>query len=125
LSLGALADHFAIEEGRLEDALSMLTEAYRINRDFGMPSVQTTMDLGRLAHGLAFAGRSVAATRVLASAEALREEIGARARRTDAERDAKTLGAIHTLLDEAAFDEAWEQGRALTPDEAVALTLDS
>jgi len=124
LSLGVLAAYFAVEEGRFEDALAMLTEAYRINRDLGMPSVQTTIDLGRLAHGLAFAGRALAATKVLASAEALREEIGARALRTDAERDGKTLSAIRTLLDEAAFDEAWEQGRALTADEAVALALD-
>jgi len=30
-----------------------------------------------------------------------------------------------SLLDEAVFAEAWEQGRALTVDEAVALALDS
>ena len=30
-----------------------------------------------------------------------------------------------TQLDEAAFAEAWEQGQALTADEAVALALDS
>ncbi|MDQ2982166.1 MAG: adenylate/guanylate cyclase domain-containing protein, partial [Actinomycetota bacterium] len=41
LSLGALADNVVVEEGRVEDALAMLTEAYRINRDLGMPSVQT------------------------------------------------------------------------------------
>ena len=125
LSLGALADNVAVEEGRVEDALAMLTEAYRINRDLGMPSVQTAMDLGRFARGLAFAGRAVAAARVLASAEALYEESGARARPTVAERDEKTLSAVRAQLDEAAFAEAWEQGRALTADEAVALALDS
>jgi hypothetical protein len=41
------------------------------------------------------------------------------------ERNAKTLAIIRTQLDEAAFSEAWEQGRALTLDEAVALALDS
>jgi tetratricopeptide (TPR) repeat protein len=124
LSLGALADSFAVEEGRVEDALSMLTEAYRIHRDLGSPDVQTAMDLGRLARGLTLAGRAVAATRVLASAEALYEEIGARARPINAERNENTLSAIRSQLDDSAFAEAWEQGRALSPDEAVALALE-
>jgi predicted ATPase/class 3 adenylate cyclase len=125
LSLGALADNFAVEEGRVEDALSMLTEAYRIHRELGMPSVQTAMDLCRLARGLAFAGRAVAAARVLASANTLYEEIGARARPLTAERDEKTLSAIRTQLNDSAFAEAWERGRTLSPDEAVALALDA
>jgi predicted ATPase len=125
LSLGVLADNFAVEEGRVEDALAMLTEAYRINRDLGMPSAQTAMDLHRLARGLAFAERAAAAARVFACAEALYEEIGARARPLTAERDEKTLGAIRAQLDDSAFAEACDQGRALTADEAVALALDS
>jgi len=36
----------------------------------------------------------------------------------------ETLAVIRAQLDEAAFAEAWEQGRALTADEAVALALD-
>ena len=125
LSLGALADNIAVEEGRIEDALSMLTEAYRINRDLVVSSVQTAMDLCRLARGLAFAGKAVEAAWVLASGEALYEEIGVRARPLAAERDEKTLSAIRTQLDDSAFVEAWEQGRAMSADEAVALALDS
>jgi len=124
LSLGALADNLAVEEGRVEDALPMLAEAYRINRDLGMPSAQTAMDLHRFARGLAFAGRAAAAARVFACAEALYEEIGARARPLTAERDEKTLSAIRAQLDDSVFAEAWDQGRALTADEAVALVLD-
>ena len=37
----------------------------------------------------------------------------------------ETLGVIRSQLDDAAFAEAWEEGRALTIDEAVALALDS
>ena len=36
-----------------------------------------------------------------------------------------TLNGIRAQLDEAAFAKAWEQGRALTADEAVALARDS
>lgn len=35
----------------------------------------------------------------------------------------KTLTTIRTELDEAGLAEAWEQGRALTLDQAVALAL--
>jgi hypothetical protein len=38
---------------------------------------------------------------------------------------AKALTAIRHQLDEAAFADAWEQGRTLTADEAVALALDA
>jgi predicted ATPase/class 3 adenylate cyclase len=123
LALGALADNLALEEGRVEDALPMLTEAYRINRDLGMPSAQTAMDLHRFARGLALAGRATAAARVFACAEALYEEIGARARPLTAERDEETLSSIRTQLSDSAFAEAWEQGRLLTADEAVALAF--
>jgi hypothetical protein len=35
----------------------------------------------------------------------------------------RALAAVHTHLDEAALAEAWERGRALSADEAVALAL--
>jgi hypothetical protein len=35
-----------------------------------------------------------------------------------------TLAAIREQLDEAGFAEAWEEGRSLTADEAVALALE-
>jgi hypothetical protein len=37
----------------------------------------------------------------------------------------QTLSSIRTQLDEAAFAEAWEQGRKLTAEQAVTLALDS
>jgi hypothetical protein len=60
---------------------------------------------------------------VFACAEALYEEIGARARPLTAERDEETLSSIRTQLSDSAFAEAWEQGRLLTADEAVALAF--
>ena len=38
-------------------------------------------------------------------------------------RKEKMLAAIRSELDEAAFRTAWEEGRALSADEAVALAL--
>jgi hypothetical protein len=39
------------------------------------------------------------------------------------ERNEETLHILHEQLDEAAFEKAWEDGRKLTLDEAVALAL--
>ncbi len=75
----------------------------------GFVSERTALDLSRLAHGLALAGRAVAAARTLASAEAVYEE-----------RDEGTLSAIRTGLDDDALAAAWQEGKALTPDDVVA-----
>jgi predicted ATPase/class 3 adenylate cyclase len=123
LSLGVLARNFALDEGRVDDALSMLKEAYRLHRDLDMPPMQTAFDLNRLADGLVAAGKPVAATRALASAEKLLEESDARARPVIAEGVEQTIAAIRAQLDESAFREEWAEGRDLTPDEAVEFAL--
>jgi hypothetical protein len=113
----------AVDEGRVRDALSMLTEAHHIWRELGN-LIGTVAGLGRLASVLATAGRAETATRLLSCSETLREEIGHRASWL-AVMNEETLAAIRTRLDNAALAEVWEQGRALTADEAVALALDS
>jgi hypothetical protein len=80
--------------------------------------------VGRFASILASAGRAETAVQVLSSSTVLMEEIGA-SPPSLTKINAKTLATIHAQLDQAAFAEAWEQGRALTADEAVALALDS
>jgi predicted ATPase/DNA-binding SARP family transcriptional activator len=111
----------AVDEGRLEDAVSMLKESHRILRDLGdlLFIAATVCDFARI---LALAGKAGTAARVLSSSAVLLEKIGARppwvVRINDAART-----AIRAQLDEAAFADAWEQGQALTTDEAVALAL--
>jgi predicted ATPase/class 3 adenylate cyclase len=125
MSLGSLA-MLAVDEGRLQDALAMLQEANRIHRGLG-DRFEIALDLCRFARALAAAGRAGTAARLLSTGEALREEIGATLESWVA-MEAKlreTLTAIRAQLDEGAFAEAWEQGRALTADEAVALALDA
>lgn len=64
------------------------------------------------------------AARLLASLEALGDEIGSR-RQTVEELSEETLTIVREQVDEAAFAEAWEQGRTLTLAEAVTLALAS
>ena len=122
-TLGALAS-YAVEEGRVEDALSMATETLRIDCDLG-DRHGIAVALCRCAGALAIAGKARPAAMLLASSEALHEEIGANVLPYLASGNEQTLATIRTQLDETALAEALERGQMLTVDEAVALALDS
>ena len=121
-ALGGLASIIG-DEGRVEEALAMLKESLRIWYDLGERHM-VARDLLRFARVLALEGRAGTAARLLSSSEALHEEIGVREVWLPAAIQG-TLTTIRTQLDEEVFVEAWEQGQALTLDEAVALALDS
>ena len=115
---------YAHNEGRLEDAIAMLKESLLIRHDLGDP-LGIADDFGRLARTFAVAGRRETALRLVSCSEALYEETGRNVASWTAKRNEETLTIARSELDDAAFAEAWEQGHALTLDEAVALALDS
>jgi len=122
-ALGALA-MLALDEGRSRDALAMMTDSYRIDRDMGN-LMFVVVDLTRFAAILTAHGRAAAAARLLFRADALREEIGFALESWAAEEREETFAAVESALDEAAFAEAWEEGKTLAVDEAVTLAIDS
>ena len=75
-TLGALAT-IALEEGRLDDADSMLQTSVRIHSGLG-DLLDTAVDLCRFAAVLAREGKTVTATRLLSSLETVGDEIGSR-----------------------------------------------
>ena len=121
-SLDMLAGH-AIDEGRGEEALRLLEEAYRLNQQL-RDAYWTPILICRLGGALAADGRRELAATVLSAGEALREAIG-EASPWLTEMNGETLAAVRATLDDDVFAEAWERGRALTAGEAVALALGS
>ena len=121
-TLGALA-MIALDEGRVEDANSMLKTSLRIHDELG-DLLDTAVDLCRFAGVLARQGRAAPAACLLSSFETQGTGIGVR-RSSVAELNEQTLAAIRAQLDDDALAEAWEHGRKLTIDEAVAFALDS
>jgi len=113
----------AQREGRFGDALAMLGDALRIFRNLG-DRFHTAATLSQIASVLAVTDKVRTAARLLARAEVLREEVGIGPVWLEKTND-ETLTTLHAQLDDAAYAEAWEEGRALTLDEAVALALDS
>ena len=122
LSLIQLASIDA-DKGRLEDALSMLAESLELSQGLGV-RVEVVDTISRFASILARRGEAEATVQLLASSEALRDEIGSTSLPLTAKRNEETLLAIRPGLDGPAFLDAWEQGRALSIDEAVTLALE-
>jgi len=120
----AIFAEFATDEGRHRDALAQLEEAYRIDCEFGDPS-EIAMDLIHFARVLAFANSARAAVKLLSAAEAMRQDLGMTFPSWVIQRREKAETRAREQLDEAASAEAWQQGRALNADEAVALALES
>jgi hypothetical protein len=114
----------ALEDGRVEEARAMLRDSFRIDHDLGNVMF-VGVDLARFAAVRAHEGDAEAAAQLLAKSEAVHEEIAWTPESWVTEERDTTRGIIRTQLDEAAFDEAWERGRALSLDEAVALGLES
>ena len=119
-TLGELAT-IAIREGRVDAAIPMLQQSLRIHRGLG-DLLDTAIDLCRFANVLALRGRAATAARILSSFAAAGETLGTR-QAIAAAMNEETLTAVRKQLDAAAFDREWEQGQALTVDEAVALAL--
>ena len=122
-SLGQLAA-YAHDEGRFEEAIAMLKESLDILHDLG-DRLGIADDFARLARTLAFAGKVETAIRLVPCSEALYEETGRSVASWTAKRNEETLSTVRSQLDDAAFAEAWEEGRALTLGQAVALALES
>ncbi|MGI8928130.1 MAG: ATP-binding protein [Candidatus Limnocylindrales bacterium] len=118
--LGALAN-VALDQGRLNDAVSIAKESLRLLPDVG-DRLLVESRICSVARVLAFLGRAAIAARLVSHAESLYEETGAREPWV-AKMNEKTIVTIHRQLDEAAFAEAWEQGRKLTADEAVIIAV--
>jgi predicted ATPase/class 3 adenylate cyclase len=123
LSLDQLAS-YARDDGRVEDALSMLRESLGILVELD-DRLGIGENLGRFARAFAVAGRAGTAAQLLAALEAVYDETGGGVLSWVAKMNEGTLSLIRDQLDEDAFARASELGRALTTDEAVALALEA
>ena len=114
---------FATNEGRFRDALTLLDESYRLADELG-DSFEILSNLLHFARTLAFAERAATGARLLSRFEAMQEEIGTTDHWWLNSMVEETHSRIRAQLDDAAFAEAWEQGRTLTAAEAIALAVE-
>jgi len=112
------------DDGRLEGALELKRRSLRLSRELG--DVQHVLDsLSRIAHSHAHAGRAELAARLLSASLALHEEAALSVPLyQERERD-EILDILRRQLDEAQLADAWERGKELSVDDALALALDA
>jgi len=101
----------------------MLKQSLQISREFGDVGVIAD-DLSRFARAFTVEGSPVGGTRLLARSTALQHDIGVNVRPYVAKRNETTLSILRSRLDEASLAAGWENGQALTVDEAIELALD-
>jgi predicted ATPase/class 3 adenylate cyclase len=121
-SLGALAEYSLYEE-RAEEALPILRDIARIQLDRRAPVLAMQNTLSRFARAFALRGDRLAGVQLLAALEALLEEAGSTGMAWQTKFNEETIEMIRRQLGETAFTAAWEQGRSLTLEKAVALAL--
>ncbi|MBA2332048.1 MAG: hypothetical protein H0V94_04570 [Actinobacteria bacterium] len=120
--LGALG-MIAVGEGRIDEAKSLLKAS---TRSFGALGnrLDIATNLCRVGAALAASENETVALRLLSSAQIELEEMGVKVPWVAISND-ETIGVIRSRLDDAAFEDAWEQGRDLSLDDATALALES
>jgi hypothetical protein len=82
-----------------------------------------TFDLDALAVVAGERGDTLRAVRLWGAAEALRDAMGVPQPNDEAMVVGPFVEAARSRLDEAAFRNAWEEGRAMTQEQAIALAL--
>jgi non-specific serine/threonine protein kinase len=112
----------ALREGRTTEALSLVMESLPLSRELHDPGV-TADHVRHFASVFAALGKAEVAVRLLAFAMKQYEELGLFLPDYVVKNKEKTLDAVRTQLDDDAVERAWEEGRRLTVDQAVALAL--
>jgi ATP/maltotriose-dependent transcriptional regulator MalT len=114
----------AVEQGDAALAHALLDEALALAREVG-DQLYLAWDLALLALVAIAQGQVRWAAQLLGASEALADAIGLGARPTETASTANpigkhTLATIRARLGEAAFAAAWAEGRAMTPEQALA-----
>jgi predicted ATPase/class 3 adenylate cyclase/Tfp pilus assembly protein PilF len=122
-SLNSLAD-LDLDQGNLASAQALYREALAIGRELG-ERLRIAFSLEGLAAVFDLLGRAPRAARIWGAAERLRTESGSPLPPKDRPvYDRRVAAARAALGDDAAFDRAWQEGGALTLEQAIEIALD-
>jgi hypothetical protein len=113
-----------IEDGRIDEAVELLKESHRLHVGAADP-LQSALDVFRFGAAVAATGKAEMATRIFSAADALANNLGLNLNSWDRPYIEFVSLLIRDRIDEPSFEKAWEQGRTLNAEEAVALALES
>ena len=113
----------AYRQGNPITARAMYGESLRIKREIG-DKYGTAYTLNALAELTAGRGQAEQAARFWGASQALREAIGSPLPPNEKEEYDLMVAEARTSLGELSFSAAWEQGRAMTFEQAIAYALE-
>jgi non-specific serine/threonine protein kinase len=123
VSLGTLG-WVAMRQGDWNRAIARLGESLNLRREIGDKS-GSAWCLERLAEVAAVQGQAEKAVRLLGAADALRSSIGSIIDPVDQTEHQGNRRSLLAVLGDEHFRGAWEEGRALTVEQAVAYALEN
>jgi predicted ATPase/serine/threonine protein kinase len=118
-NLASVAQH----EGQPEQAGALYAECLALMRELG-DKKYTAMNLAGMAGPVAAQRHPQAAARLLGASEAHLEALGIVRHAGDRPTIDRHLAMVRELLDEATFDDAWAEGRAMSLDQAVSYAIE-
>jgi predicted ATPase len=118
-TLGLLGSSL-VDSGRAGEAFPYLEQGYRLHRELNEP-FEIANDVLRFAQALVGVGRAEESAQLLSLAAAHREN-GTKVH-WEERQAGETLAAVRAQLDRGRLDDAWERGKRLSPDAAVAMAL--
>jgi non-specific serine/threonine protein kinase len=123
-SLSGLGD-IALQQGDYSAAGAFLREAISIRRELGdKMGVAELME--KQAAVIGAIGNARHAAHLGGAAERLREEIGSPLETDERLRHERHMAAARTALgDDATFYQAWKEGRAMSPEQAIEISLEA
>ena len=113
----------AVEEGDTARAALLLSESLALLRDTGNRQ-GLPWNLESAAAVAGSLGYGTRAARLLGAADALRELIGSPLPPSERARQERYIMAACAQLDQATWDAAWAEGRAMTTEQAIAYALE-
>jgi tetratricopeptide (TPR) repeat protein len=113
----------AMYRGVPEQARALYAESLVLTRELG-DKKYSAMHLAAIAGPVAAQGHPEAAARLLGASEALMEALDIDMPASDWSTLDRSVEAVREQLDEATFDAAWAEGRAMSLEQAVSYTLE-
>ncbi len=103
-------------------ALAFFRESVAIRHQLGnRPDLPTL--LGNIAMAFYRQGDGLTAARLISASESLRKELGIAVQPSNRAEIEENIANVRALVGDAAFEQAWAKGRAMSLDEAVAVAL--
>lgn len=121
LSLANLGD-VVYTLGDVTRARALLVEALTLDREVGWVE-GTVRSIEGIARAMATKGQPQEAIRLLAAAAALRHARIGPLRPAEQDEYDQVVAAVHEALGAEAFEAAWTEGAALSPEQAIAVAL--